>query len=230
MKSIVIVNGKGGVGKSNVIRHLAVAAEQENPGAVVLCDTDPQGSLADWWNARAADTPQLAIVALSDFSGKQPALAAQFRYLFLDTAAAHAQEYGEIRKPDGTVEPGILKSADLIVIPVYPSPDDLRSLDRITLPAVKASGRPFVFVMSKARQRTRLLISTITALSQHGPICPTIIEQREGYALSAFAGSTLLEDEPQGKGAEEMRALWEFVKSRVDENTKPQTTKEFVHV
>ena len=47
MKTIVIVNSKGGVGKSNLTRHLAVAAEQENPGAVVLCDTDPQGSLAD---------------------------------------------------------------------------------------------------------------------------------------------------------------------------------------
>src|SRR2546430_485502 len=64
MKTIVIVNSKGGVGKSNLTRHLAVAAEQENPDAVVLCDTDPQGSLADWWNARAAETPQLAIVSL----------------------------------------------------------------------------------------------------------------------------------------------------------------------
>ena len=77
MKTIVIVNGKGGVGKSNLTRHLAVAAEQENPGQVVLCDTDPQGSLADWWNARTAETPQLAIVSLSEFSEKQPILAAK---------------------------------------------------------------------------------------------------------------------------------------------------------
>ena len=91
MKTIVILNSKGGVGKSSITRHLAVAAEQENPGAVVLCDTDPQGSLADWWNAREAETPQLATVALSEFKTKQPAIAAQFDFLFVDTAAADAE-------------------------------------------------------------------------------------------------------------------------------------------
>ena len=55
MKTIVILNSKGGVGKSSITRHLAVAAEHEYPGTVVLCDTDPQGSLADWWNAREAE-------------------------------------------------------------------------------------------------------------------------------------------------------------------------------
>ncbi len=219
MKTIVILNGKGGVGKTNITRHLAVAAEQENPGAVVLCDTDPQGSLSDWWNARAVDTPHLAIVALSEFTTKQPALAAQFRYLFFDTAASHAEEYA-----------AMLKAADLIVIPVNPSPDDMRSLNRLTLPVVKASGRPFVFVMSKARQRTRLLVSTIAALSEHGPVSQTIIEQREGYAIAALAGSTIMEDEPNGKGAEEMRHLWEFVKSRIDERAKPRKMKEVIHV
>ncbi|MBX3327632.1 MAG: AAA family ATPase [Nitrospira sp.] len=219
MKTIMIVNSKGGVGKSNITRHIAVAAEQDNPGSVVLCDTDPQGSLADWWNARTAETPQLAIVALSEFTSKQPALAAKFRYLFFDTAAAHAEEYS-----------GVLKTADLVVIPVIPSPDDVRSLNRLTLPVVKASGRPFVFVMSKARQRTRLLVSTIAALSEHGPVSPTIIEQREGYAVSALTGSTLLEDDPSGKGAEEMRHLWEFVKLRIDEKTKSRKVKEVIHV
>ena len=220
MKTIVIVNGKGGVGKSNLTRHLAVAAEQENPGQVVLCDTDPQGSLADWWNARTAETPQLAIVSLSEFAEKQPILAAKFRYLFFDTAAAGAEEYKEV-----------LKTADLIVIPVIPSPDDVRSLQRLTLPVVKASGRPFAFIMSKARLGTRLLVSTIAALSEHGTVSQTIIQQRESYALSALGGSTVLEDEPSGRAAEEIKELWTFVKSRIDETTNsPKKIKEAFHV
>lgn len=214
MKTIVILNSKGGVGKSNITRHLAVAAEQENPGAVVLCDTDPQGSLADWWNAREAETPQLAIVPLSEFKVKQPVIAAQFHYLFFDTAAAHAEEYTDV-----------LKAADLIIIPVVPSPDDVRSLSRLTLPVVKQSGRPFTFVMSKARLSTQLLISTMAALSEHGAVCQTIIQQREGYAKAALLGSTMLEDEPTGKGAEEMRELWNFIKSRIDEKTISSKTK-----
>jgi len=214
VKTILILNSKGGVGKSNITRHLAVAAEQENPGQVILCDTDPQGSLADWWNAREAETPQLTNVTLSEFRIKHPIIAAKFGYLFVDTAAAHAEEYAEV-----------LHAADLIIIPVVPSPDDMRSLSRLTLPIVKQSGRPFSFVMSKARLSTQLLISTMAALSEHGAVCQTIIQQREGYGKAALAGSTLIEDEPNGKGAEEMRELWKFVKSRIDEKSIPTKTK-----
>lgn len=218
MKSIVIVNSKGGVGKSNITRHLAVVAEQEHPGSVVLCDTDPQGSLADWWNAREAETPKLAIVGLSDFEEQRRLLATQFHYLFFDATFVQAQSY----RP-------VLLAADLIVIPVIPSPDDVRSLTHMTLPLVKASGRPFIFVMSKSRQRTRLLASTIAALSDHGPISPAVIEQREGYALSSLHGSTLLEDDPHGRGAHEIQHLWEVVQEHlrhpVDESTRRRTKK-----
>ena len=205
----MVVNGKGGPGKTNIIRHLAVAAELENPGMTVLCDTDPQSSLADWWNARQSETPPLAVFGIAEFSNKQPILASRFHYLFFDTAAADAKQYDEI-----------IQSADLIVIPVAPTPDDVRSLSRLTLPVVKNSGRPFIFVLSKARLGTQLLFSTMAALSEHGTVCQTIIQQREGYAKAAFVGSTLLEDEPSGKGATEMRELWEFVKSRIDETSK----------
>ena len=86
-------------------------------------------------------------------------------------------------------------------------------------------------MLSKARLITQLLLSTMAALSEHGTVCQTIIQQREGYAKAAFAGSTLIEDEPNGKGAEEMRNLWDFVKSRIDEKTiSAKKTKELLHV
>lgn len=219
MKTIVLLNSKGGVGKSNITRHLAVAAEKEKSGSAVLCDTDPQGSLADWWNAREAETPQLATIALSDFKAKIPVISSSFRYMFVDTAASDAEPYSEV-----------LEQADLIIIPVQPSPDDVRSLSRLTLPVVKASGKPFLFVLSKARQGTELLISTMAALSEHGIVCPTIIAQREGYAKASLSGSTLLEEEPNGKGADEMRELWKYIKSRIDENKNSSKKKETLNV
>jgi chromosome partitioning protein len=220
MKTIVILNSKGGVGKSSITRHLAVAAELESPGSVVLCDTDPQSSLADWWNARPSETPPLAVVGVAEFADKQPLLASRFHFLFFDTAAADAKQYTEI-----------LQSANLIIIPVVPSPDDIRSLNRLTLPVVKKSGRPFIFVMSKARPGTQLLFSTMGALSEHGTVCSTIIQQREGYAKASFAGSTMLEDEPGGKGAAEIQELWNFVKTRIDETTNStKKIKGMLHV
>ena len=48
MKTIVLVNQKGGVGKTTLAAHLAVAAELGGDGPCVLMDTDPQASLASW--------------------------------------------------------------------------------------------------------------------------------------------------------------------------------------
>ena len=70
---------------------------------------------------------------------------------------------------------------------------------------------------------------TMAALSEHGAVCQTIIQQREGYGKAALAGSTVLEDEPNGKGAEEMRELWKFVKSRIDEKTISSKKKGVFH-
>ena len=85
--------------------------------------------------------------------------------------------------------------------------------------------------MSKARLGTRLLVSTIAALSEHGTVSQTIIQQRESYAVSALGGSTVLEDDPNGRAAEEIKELWEFVKSRIDETTNsPKKIKEAFHV
>ena len=214
MKKITTLNSKGGVGKSTLTWHMAVACEEDHPGEVVICDTDPQSSLADWWNRRNQDTPQLAMVKLSEFRAKQSILAAKYNYMFLDTAAANDKQYAEI-----------LKEVDLIVIPVIPSPVDILSLGRITLPVVHDSGKPFVFVLSKARPSTKLLLSTVTALSEHGTVCQTVIQQREGYAKTALTGSTILEEEPDGKGAAEIRELWRFIQGKIDYSTKRLTKK-----
>lgn len=63
------------------------------------------------------------------------------------------------------------------------------------------------FCIEQSSLGTRLLVSTMFALSEHGPVCQTIIQQREGYAKAVFPGSTILENEPEGKSAEEIRQL-----------------------
>ena len=57
MRIIAFASQKGGVGKTTLAGHLAVEAERQGVGPVALLDTDPQGSLAAWWNVRAAEVP-----------------------------------------------------------------------------------------------------------------------------------------------------------------------------
>ncbi len=57
MYTIVAASQKGGSGKTTLSGHLAVEAARAGAGEIALIDTDPQGSLAAWWNARQAPTP-----------------------------------------------------------------------------------------------------------------------------------------------------------------------------
>ena len=68
MQVVVLASQKGGSGKTTLSGHLAVEAERSGMGPVVLIDTDPQGSLSDWWNARGAETPAFARVAIEDLA------------------------------------------------------------------------------------------------------------------------------------------------------------------
>ncbi len=60
MHIIAVTSQKGGSGKTTLAGHLAVAADRAGAGKVALVDTDPQGSLSEWWNARKAETPLFA--------------------------------------------------------------------------------------------------------------------------------------------------------------------------
>ena len=60
MYVIAVASQKGGSGKTTLAGHLAVQADRSGAGPVALVDTDPQGSLAEWWNARTAETPLFA--------------------------------------------------------------------------------------------------------------------------------------------------------------------------
>ena len=51
MRILALASQKGGSGKTTLSGHLAVQAQLAGQGPVVLIDIDPQGSLADWWNA-----------------------------------------------------------------------------------------------------------------------------------------------------------------------------------
>jgi chromosome partitioning protein len=60
MRILTIASQKGGAGKTTLAAHLAVEAEGTGAGPVAVVDTDPQGSLAAWWNTREAPTPLFA--------------------------------------------------------------------------------------------------------------------------------------------------------------------------
>ncbi len=215
MKTVVITSQKGGSGKTTLAAHLAVTAELANCRSVVI-DTDPQQTLATWWNARDADTPQLAPVSIRDLDAKLDGLAQLgFSYCFIDTPPALTEQ-----------NRSVLKRADLILIPTRPSPNDLWSL-AATLDLVKESGTPFVFVLTQAKANARITVQTMAALSQHGQVFSAVIHDRVDYAASMTDGRTAIEIGAHGPAAFELADLWKQIKKRISElanNSETATT------
>lgn len=209
MKTVVITSQKGGSGKTTLASHLAVAAENASNGPAVLIDTDPQQTLATWWNVREAESPKLAPVNLRELPEKLQALAQTgFAYCFIDTPPALTEQNRQV-----------LRLADLVLIPTRPSPNDLWSLGA-TLDLVKEAGTPFAFVLTQAKANARITIQTIAALSQHGQVFQSVVHDRVDYAASMTDGRTALEINPNGPGAAEIAELWNFTRKRIGELAK----------
>src|SRR3954452_12238117 len=117
MKTLVLASAKGGVGKSTLSAHLAIAAEAAGVGSVVLLDTDPQASLSKWWNKRRADTPGFAGIKGSLSATLAQLDKAGIALAIIDTPPSLSASI------DATV-----RVADLVLIPVTPSPIDLEAI------------------------------------------------------------------------------------------------------
>lgn len=210
MKVIVFASQKGGVGKTTLTAHLAVAAEKAGDGPCVLLDTDPQASLAAWWNGRADQKPSFAPVAtLKELPAKLKALdEAGYTYAFIDTPPAITES---IR--------AVVALADFVLIPTRPSPHDLRVVGSTVELAVKA-GRPFAFAVTQAKPNSRLTVQAIAALSAHGVVSQAVVHDRVDYAGSMIDGRTVQELDPRSRSAAEVDELWVFVKERMNESTK----------
>lgn len=96
---------------------MAVVSQGLSP--VVVIDTDPQGSLSSWWNRRQADTPAISVLPnLQALPGRVEELRRSgVALVLIDTPPALTNA---IR--------GAMQVANLVAMPVRPSPHDLDAI------------------------------------------------------------------------------------------------------
>lgn len=200
MRTLVLASQKGGVGKTTLAGHLGVAAELAGAGPVALIDTDPQGSLSSWWNERQAEAPLFASVAIGNLSAHLAELEkAGVRLAIIDTPPAVTDTIKQV-----------LAVADLVLIPTRPSPHDLRAVGS-TVELIEQAGKRMVFVINGAASRAKITGEAAVALSQHGTVAPVTLFQRTDFAASMIDGRTVQEIDPNGRSAEEVGKLWNYV-------------------
>jgi chromosome partitioning protein len=170
-----------------------------------LVDADPQGSLSQWWNARAADTPALVQTNIGNLSDDLERLReAGFELVIIDTPPAITWTIIEV-----------IKVADMVVIPVRPSPHDLGAAGA-TIDLVEEQGKPMVFVINSASQRAKITGEAAIALSQHGTVASSIIHHRGDFASSMIDGRTVMEIARAKRSAAEIENLWTYIVDRLD--------------
>ncbi len=205
MRVIAVASQKGGSGKTTICGHLGIAAEEAGAGPSVYIDTDPQGSLAQWWNAREAEAPAFVQApALNLDAALETLRADRFRLAFIDTPPVISRDIDHV-----------IRRADLVVVPVRPSPHDLRAAGA-TVDMVEHAGKPMIFVVNGANMRARLTGEAAIALSQHGTVAPSILHQRQDFAVSMIDGRTVLETHPDSRSATEVGDLWAYIAERLE--------------
>ena len=204
MRTIVVASQKGGVGKTTIAGHLGVMAEQSKEGPVALIDTDPQGSLASWWNERTNEAPLFARVEIGKLTEHLQALSkGGIKLAIIDTPPSVAEMIQQV-----------LRTADLVLIPTRPSPHDLRAVGS-TVELVENAGKRMIFVINGAAPRARIAGEAAVALSQHGTVAPVTLYQRTDFASSMIDGRTVQEIDPKGRSAVEIGQLWKYVSTQL---------------
>ncbi len=201
---VMFASQKGGSGKTTLCGHLSVQALLSGEGPVALIDTDPQGSLSDWWNSRDAETPLFAKTTLASLTRDIESLEHQgVRFVFIDTPPTITDTVRQV-----------LRHADLVVVPTRPSPHDLRAVGP-TLDMAEQYNIPLVFVVNAATPRARITSEVCVALSQHGTVAPVVVAHRTDYATSMIDGRTVMEKKSDSASSAEMMGLWQYLSERL---------------
>src|SRR5438067_2886128 len=204
MYTIVAASQKGGSGKTTLSGHLAVEASRAGAGEIALIDTDPQGSLAHWWNARQAPAPHFVKAGLPDLEQALEGLRlAGIKIAVIDTPPAITHSISRV-----------VAHADLVIVPTRPSPHDLRAVGA-TVDIAERHGKPVIFVINAATARARITGESAVALSQHGTVAPVTIHHRVDFAASMIDGRTVGEVVPDSASAKEISDLWFYIQERL---------------
>lgn len=198
---IAVLNQKGGVGKTTLSVNLAAAIAMSG-ARPLLIDADPQASALDWQASRSGENlfPVLGL-AKPTLHKDLPEFGTQFDYVIIDGPP----RVNELAR-------SALLAADLALIPVQPSPYDVWAADEIMKliqeVLIYRDNLRSQFVINRKIANTAIGRDVVDALKTYSvPTARSMIHQRVVFAESAAAGLSVLEFEPKGAAAREMRNL-----------------------
>jgi len=220
---MILVGGeKGGSGKSCLAQNLAVYFARDKKAIVLMVDCDPQRTTSDWIQARNGD-PSLPSINCIQLYGKIRndllSLAQHYDYVIVDCGGQ-----------DNLALRAAMSVADHVIIPLRPKRRDLKTVPhmedmlstcKMVNPKMLAS---FVITQcpSLPNQVSRILEAKEVCKSYGINVLDAVTYNRNIYDDSEEQGSSVLENEPEGKAAAEMISIAEELLAM-----KPDNSHEF---
>lgn len=184
MPRVVVLNAKGGCGKTTIATSLAAVAARAN-APVRLLDLDPLGSARAWAERRPEGLPPVRAVG----ADRVP-LGVTRSFLL---GAGPAEEIAVFDTPAGLGRPTLdllVRDAAAVIVPVLPSAIDIRTASR-TIAAILLAGAPppaVAVVANRVRARTRAYAALGRFLATLDVPLVTVLRDCQSYVTAAETG------------------------------------------
>ncbi|MEJ2114482.1 MAG: AAA family ATPase [Gammaproteobacteria bacterium] len=204
----MVINSKGGSGKSTVATNLASYFASQNK-KVVMMDYDPQGSSMAWLAARSSARPPIEGIAAYKRYHKRPSRKTDF-VIHDVPAGTHGSNLSKM-----------LNKAQTILIPVLPSPIDMRAVSDFIVELKKSAPvqrkrAKLALIANRSRDYTNIYWELDDYLSKQKIPFLTMLRDSQNYIKAAERGLGIFEMAPAATELD--REMWEpiikWVKSK----------------
>jgi len=188
MRNILVLNAKGGCGKSTIATNLASYYAYEQEQQVALVDFDPQGSSMAWLKVRPDNYPEIHGIA----AWKEAVRIPKDTEVVIMDAPARVQ---------GKELTQLVRRVETIIVPVLPSPIDIRAAadfmkELLTTGKVSRKETKVAVVANRVRENTLIYQSLQAFLKSLKIPFVTTLRDTQNYIRAEERGVGIFEMAP----------------------------------